>query len=153
MTEMQPETSKRIVVGVDGSEPSKVALRWADRIAGATAARIEAMIAWDYPPMYGGPSDLKRQPESEARNIVQNTLHEVFGPHPPPMVEACVRRGHPRDVLLSASDDAEMLIVGSRGHGGFVGLLLGSVSLACAEHARCPVLIVHGQADESISAR
>jgi nucleotide-binding universal stress UspA family protein len=144
MGEEQVEAPRRIVVGVDGSEPSKAALRWADRVAGATGAGIEAVIAWQYPPMYGGPTELRRQPETEASHIVQNTLHEVFGAHPPPMLEASVRRGHPRDVLLAASEDAEMLVVGSRGHGGFVGLLLGSVSMACAEHARCPVLVVHG---------
>jgi nucleotide-binding universal stress UspA family protein len=143
MSEQQLDAPKRIVVGVDGSEPSKAALRWAVPIAEASGARIEAVIAWDYPSTFPGPVYVDWRPDIDAEKMVQDTLDEVFGSQRPPELKAVVRRGPARNVLLDASAGAEMLVVGSRGHGGFVGLLLGSVSAACAEHAHCPVVIVH----------
>jgi nucleotide-binding universal stress UspA family protein len=142
----QPETEpRRIVVGVDGSAPSKAALRWAARIATATGAIIEAIIVWEFPQTYWGPVTLGDwRPDLDAGKVLQQTLDEVFGAQLPPGLQTMVAQGPTRDVLLSASDGAEMLVVGSRGHGGFVGLLLGSVSAACAEHAHCPVLVAHG---------
>jgi nucleotide-binding universal stress UspA family protein len=68
----------------------------------------------------------------------------VFGGRRPPGLRTDVREGNAARVLLEASEGARMLVVGSRGHGGFAGLLLGSVSAACAEHASCPVLVLHG---------
>lgn len=133
----------RIVVGVDGSPSSRTALRWAARIAEATGARIEATTTWDYPPTYGAPVDPSWRPDIDARTVLDDTLAAVFGDHRPPGLEAVVVHGQARIVLLNASEGAEMLVVGSRGHGGFAGLLLGSVSSACAEHAHCPVLVVH----------
>ena len=135
----------RIVVGVDGSAGSRGALRWAQRIADTTAATIEAVIAWELPRTYGWSVDLGDwQPSVEAEKNLQQALDETFGDHRPPGLRAIVTRGHAREVLLSASEGAQMLVLGSRGHGGFAGLLLGSVSAACAEHAHCPVLVVHG---------
>lgn len=143
----EPETGvKRIVVGVDGSAPSRAALRWAQLIAGATKATIQAVIAWEYPTSYGWAIDTDDwQPDADAEKVLEQTLDSVFGANRPPGLRAVVTRGHAREVLLSASNEAEMLVVGSRGHGGFAGLLLGSVSAACAEHAKCPVLVVHGE--------
>lgn len=140
-----PNATPRIVVGVDGSEPSKEALRWAARIAAATGADIEAVTAWDYPSNYGGPIVPDWRPDFDAAKIAQDALAEVFGAHRPAALQAVIRRGPARRVLLDASEGAEMLVVGSRGHGGFTGLLLGSVSAACSEHAHCPVLIVHAK--------
>lgn len=139
-----PARSGRVVVGVDGSEASKGALRWAERIGAATGATIEAVMAWDYPRTYGWAVDLGDwRPSEEAEKQLQRTLDETFGEHRPPGLHAVVTQGHAREVLLSASEGSEMLVVGSRGHGGFAGLLLGSVSAACTEHAHCPVLVVH----------
>ena len=136
----------RIVVGIDGSEPSKSALRWAARIAGATGHSIEAVTAWHYPQSYGWPVVMEDwRPDVDAEKVLQETLDEVFGPHRPPGLQAVVVEGAARDVLLTAGRGAEMLVVGSRGHGGFTGLLIGSVSAACAEHATCPVVVVHGE--------
>lgn len=139
----QAEASGRIVVGVDGSPSSIAALRWAARIAGATGACIEATTAWDYPPTYGAPVDPTWRPDLDARAILDGALEAVFGDHRPEGLDAVVIHGQARVVLLNASKGAQMLVVGSRGHGGFAGLLLGSVSSACAEHAHCPVLVVH----------
>lgn len=139
----------RIVVGVDGSAPSKAAVRWAARIAAATGATIEAIAAWHFPETYGWPVVMEDwRPDVDAEKLLQQTLDEVFGAQRPTGLQAVVTQGSARDVLLSASAGAEMLVVGSRGHGGFAGLLLGSVSAACAEHAQCPVLVVHGDTSQ-----
>ncbi len=136
----------RVVVGVDGSEGSKAALRWAARIAPVMNARIEAITAWEYPATYGLPANVEAwRPDLDAEQILHDTLEEVFGAGRPPGLQGIVRQGHPREVLLAASSGAQMLVLGSRGHGGFTGLLLGSVSAACAEHAHCAVLVAHGE--------
>jgi nucleotide-binding universal stress UspA family protein len=138
----------RIVVGVDGSPASVTALRWAQRIAAPTGATIEAVIVWNYPPDYGwavaGATAIDGwRPDLEAEKSLEIALDEAFLGHRPAGLAVSVRQGHARTVLLDAAVGAELLVVGSRGHGGFAGLLLGSVSAACAEHARCPVLVVH----------
>lgn len=136
-----------IVVGVDGSESSKIALRWAAKLAPALGATIDAVVAWEYPTMLGWEGGIPDwwQPDDDAKKILDETLNAVFGKTPPKGLVGSIHQGHPTNVLLDASRGAEMLIVGSRGHGGFAGLLLGSVSSTCAEHATCPVLVVHGE--------
>ena len=134
-----------MVVGIDGSEQSKTALRWAARMLPVVDGHLEAVIAWEYPTSYGWsmapPEDWR--PDLDADKVVQSVLDEVFGPDRPPGLAVKVRQGHPSTVLLEAAKDAAMLVVGSRGHGGFAGLRLGSVSTACVQHAHCPVLVVH----------
>ena len=145
----QQSSSRRVVVGVDGSEQSKAALRWARRIAVPLGARIQAVTAWDYPTMYGGPVYLEDfRPDLDAEKVLADTLDEVFPGERPEGLEALVRQGQPRQVLLQAAQGAEVLVVGSRGHGGVTGLLLGSVSAHCAEHAPCAVLVARGEPPE-----
>ena len=135
----------RIVVGIDGSAASVEALRWGLRIAPTIGASIEAVMAWDMPVMYGWnylPGDY--HPGREADKSLTETVDAVVGSNRPVGLELAVVQGNPAKVLLDRSRGAQMLIVGSRGHGGFAGLLLGSVSSNCAEHATCPVLVVHG---------
>lgn len=145
MGEQQREFG-RIVVGIDGSESSKGALRWAAKLAGATGDPIEAVTAWHFPQTYGWPVVTEDyRPDVDAAKVLQETLDEVFGPERPPGLQAVVAEGNAREVLLNACRGAGMLVVGSRGHGGFTGLLIGSVSAACAEHATCPVVVVHGE--------
>ena len=133
----------RVVVGVDGSESSKQALHWAARLAGADGSRIQAITAWDYPPSFNAPVDVNWRPDVDADTVLTETLDEVFGDDRPAGLEALVVHGPARTVLIEASRGAALLVVGSRGHGGFAGLLLGSVSSACSEHAHCPVLVLH----------
>ena len=76
--------------------------------------------------------------------MLTETVAEVFGPTPPEGMIMTVREGGAARALIEMSGGSQMLVVGSRGHGGFAGLLLGSVSAACAEHASCPVLVIHG---------
>lgn len=146
-TEIEKNIKSRIVVGVDGSESSKNALRWAMRLAPILGAKIDAIVAWEYPMALGmeGGIPVRWEPDENAKLILKASLESVFDPTLPIGLTGSIRQGHPTAVLLDASKDAEMLIVGSRGLGGFSGLLLGSVSSACAEHATCPVLVVHGE--------
>lgn len=147
MTEQpsRPDDQPRIVVGVDGSEQSAVALRHAVRLADALHARVEAVAAWHAPTNVGWgslPDDFR--PDQDAAACVEQVLQAVLGAERPASVTTRVVEGQPAAVLIGCSRDAQMLVVGSRGRGGFRGLLLGSVSSACAEHAACPVLVVHG---------
>jgi nucleotide-binding universal stress UspA family protein len=137
---------RRVVVGVDGSLHSEQALRWGAFFAGTIGGRVDAVTAWQYPTAYGwaAPPPTDWDPSRDMDGVVRDTVQKAFGGHPPVAIEILVREGGAAPVLLEACDGAVMLVVGSRGHGGFVGLLLGSVSASVAEHASCPVLIVHG---------
>jgi nucleotide-binding universal stress UspA family protein len=140
----------RIVVGVDGSEPSKLALRWAEFLAEVTGSDVQAVNAWQPVGTYGLagagwavlPNDWN--PAADSEKVLTQTVDDVFGADRPTNLTLSVVEGNPAQVLLAAGAEAAMIVVGSRGHGGFVGLLLGSVSAACSEHATCPVLVVHG---------
>jgi nucleotide-binding universal stress UspA family protein len=134
---------KPILVGVDGSSSSIDALRFAGRLSDALGHPIEAMTAWDYPAMAGYYVAAEWEPEQDAEDILDTAIDEAFPSGVPQGLVRAVRNGSPARVLVEASSRAEMLVVGSRGRGGFVGLLLGSVSATCAEHARCPVLVMH----------
>lgn len=146
---MNANTAKRpgskIVVGVDGSDSSKKALEWATRLAPLLEATITVVVAWEYPIAFGMEGALPRswQPDETARLILKDCLDSVFGENRPDGLQGNIAQGNAIHVLLDASQDAQMLILGSRGLGGFSGLLLGSVSTSCAEHAKCPVLVVH----------
>jgi nucleotide-binding universal stress UspA family protein len=135
----------RIVVGVDGSANSEQALRWAARLAADFGARLEAVSAWDFPASYGfGSVPQDWDPAGDMRKVLDETVRAVFGDHPPAGLQRQTREGGAASVLIEASQGATMLVVGSRGHGGFAGMLLGSVSANVAEHASCPVLVIHG---------
>ena len=134
-----------MIVGVDGSNSSIAALRYAAGLAPRLDLRVRALAVWNYPSfVYGGYyPELDWTPEDDAGRIVRRTAEEVFGEGTPEWFATRTRRGRPAEVLIDESSHAEMIVVGSRGHGGFAGLLLGSVSAAVAEHAHCPVLVVH----------
>jgi nucleotide-binding universal stress UspA family protein len=145
MVTQVPSAGARIVVGVDGSAQSKLALSWAVRIAAITGATIDAVTAWHFPMNSGwGYTPDAWNPEADATQCLTDSIDDAFGTERPTGLRLLVREGLPAKVLLDESRGATMLIVGSRGHGGFSGLLLGSVSASCAEHATCPVLVVHG---------
>jgi nucleotide-binding universal stress UspA family protein len=135
----------RIVVGVDGSDSSVLALRWAAHYAELLDATLEAVGAWEYPPTFGWAAIAPDwNPAEDVKKVLSDSSHAAFGDQVPAGTTFHVREGGAAMVLLEASHGATMLVVGSRGHGGFAGLLLGSVSANVAEHAPCPVLIVHG---------
>lgn len=135
----------RIVVGIDGSEQSKHALRWAAYLAETSHADLVAVGVWHLPAGYATvpiPDDWN--PREEIQTELTEAVEEVLGGTRPEHMQLLVREGNPARELLEESKGAAMLVVGSRGHGGFMGLLLGSVSASVAEHATCPVLVVHG---------
>ncbi len=141
----------RIVVGVDGSDQSKQALRWAGHLAHQYGARLEAISTWEFPVAYGWsavPTDWN--PQADTQKLLDETVDVVFGGERPKGMITRAIEGGAAARLLECSDGALMLVVGSRGHGGFAGLLLGSVSSSVAEHATCPVLVVHGDAPSAL---
>ncbi|MBL7495952.1 universal stress protein [Frankia sp. CNm7] len=141
---------RRIVAGTDGSEGSLDALRWAASEAELRGAELLVLLAWQ--PPYTGPY-LPAIPldagivEEAAREGLRQALTAVFGDSPPDGVRAEIRQGTAAKVLTDAGKEADLLVVGSRGHGGLVGALLGSVSTAVIHHATCPVLVVRRPAD------
>lgn len=134
---------KRIVVGIDGSESSMAALRWAIRQAKLTGCSLDAVTVWHYPTMYGmTPADGDIDFAGAAEETLTKALAEVSTLEPDVRVRPMVTEGQPADVLLRLAKGADLLVVGSRGHGGFASALLGSVGMYCVLHARCPVLIL-----------
>ena len=150
MSQPQESSGRRVVVGVDGSPSSEAALRWAVQFAEKTGAGVTAVCAWQYPAEFihgiTPPSSPEVwHPDADARQVLDDTVRTVLGERRPPGFETLACEGHPAQVLVEQSADAELLVVGSRGRGGFTGMLLGSVSSTCAAHARCPVLIIREQ--------
>jgi nucleotide-binding universal stress UspA family protein len=147
--DQEPAAAGRIVVGVDGSEPSEHALRWAQFIAQAAGSSLEVVAAWEPFPSFGWigagwePVPAGWNPPQDAEEILTAAIDKVLE-HRPAGLRLTVREGNAAKVLLEVSEGARMLVIGSRGHGGFTGLLLGSVSTACTAHATCPVLVLHG---------
>lgn len=142
----QKASTRRIVVGVDGSGPSKAALRWAARQAALVGGVVEAVTAWEYPSFYGwGPAGFDFGDNAGA--VLTQAIDEALGPDRRGEVRQVVVCGNPAAALLDASRGAELLVVGSRGHGGFTEALLGSVGQHVVQHAECPVVVIRGPAD------
>jgi nucleotide-binding universal stress UspA family protein len=136
---------QRIVVGVDGSDGSVLALRWAAHYAALLAGRLDVVMAWEYPTTFGWAAIAPDwDPAADVRRVLTDTARAAFGDETPAAMQFQIREGGAARVLIEECEGATMLVVGSRGHGGFAGLLLGSVSANVAEHAPCPVLIIHG---------
>jgi nucleotide-binding universal stress UspA family protein len=135
----------RIVVGVDGSENGLDALRWAIEEGELRHASVEAVLAWQYPN-----TGVEFMPYTDAgrfEDAARQTLSAALRVACPdrathPRVEQLVVQDSPARALVGAAKGADLLVVGSRGRGGFAGLLLGSVSAQCVHHAPCPVVVV-----------
>jgi nucleotide-binding universal stress UspA family protein len=143
---------RRIVVGVDGSPGSISALRWAIDEAGVRRTPLDVVLVFPYEHPAGEPWPLSLTPEytaerlEEARRDAEHELGALLKDHLPDDAKAEIRplvvAGHPAKRLLRLAEDADLLVVGSRGLGGFRGLVLGSVSMQCVQHATCPVVVV-----------
>ena len=132
-----------VVVGVDGSEGSARALRWAFEEARRRGARLQAVFAWSYLDQPEGRFDAAYG-EDDAGRQLDEALDAVAGDFDDVDVERVVVCDLAARALLDASRDADLLVVGSRGVGGFKGLLLGSVGQQVVQHAPCPVVVVPG---------
>ena len=138
---------KYVLVGVDGSSNSIKAVRAAIQQAAWRGIAVHAVSAWTYPAMYGmegaaysiEPSTL----EASALAVLEDALADAC---PDSTERASIQRfargGSPSEVLIEESKNAELLVVGARGHGGFLGLLLGSVASQVVKHSHCPVLVL-----------
>ncbi len=136
----------RIVVGVDGFEPSMAALRWAIHQARLTGAVVEAVTAWHVPVGTGwlSAADMPDYQE-DGRDVLCQAIAQMYAIDPDIQVCPRVVEGPAGQVLVDAAEGADLLVVGCRGHGGHVGAVLGSVSQFCAHHAPCPVVIMRGK--------
>jgi nucleotide-binding universal stress UspA family protein len=146
MPRRHAEADHRIVAGVDGSASSLEALRWAIRQAELTGSSVDAVIAWQPPAGTGLEWGVAMVDDTDYAELAAKTLADAIGtvadPASPVRVRPVVGKGNAAQVLLDVSADADLLVVGSRGHGGFASALLGSVSLHCTHHARCPVVVI-----------
>lgn len=134
-----------IVVGVDGSDASVNALRWALDEARLRSARVRVVLAWSYPQVstYHEAKHVLGAPfAEEAAAILEQIVGVTAAAAEGVEIEKKVVEGEAAPALIEAARNASMLVVGSRGLGGFSGLLLGSVSQQCAHHATCPLVIV-----------
>jgi nucleotide-binding universal stress UspA family protein len=127
-----------LIVGVDGSDQSRSALRWAASIAAALPVKLRAIEVWGG----GDPYAAEEVGEKVRRELAEYTTSALQGLTSEPEVEFEALRGSPAQVLLNRVTAESGLVLGSRGRGGFLGLLLGSVSRACIEHAPCPVAVI-----------
>jgi nucleotide-binding universal stress UspA family protein len=140
-------TWRTVLVGVDGSPSSRVALTWAAAEAAEHQADLVVVNVWEHtlPPPTGSVSVSERYvpdpSQRTAEDLVQE-IKEVLGEDPPVQVQPKVKQGNPAQVLIELSAEADLLVVGTRGHGGFRGLVLGSVSQHVAAYAKCSVAVV-----------
>jgi nucleotide-binding universal stress UspA family protein len=146
-----------IVVGWDGSAPSQRAVAWAAEEAAARAAVLEVVVGWQVTTLHSAvPHDLGYVPPlsayeelaaTEAQAGAQIAVELSAGRLAPDGVTAHAVHRAPAAALLQAAEEADLVVVGSRGRGGFSGLVLGSVSDQVSRHARCPVVVVRGATD------
>ena len=138
---------KIIVVGVDGSAGSRRALTWAAAEAASHGSDLVVVNVWEHTllPPAGSVSVSEHyvpDPSQRTADDLLQVIKEELGEEPPVPVQPIVKQGRPAKVLIDESAEADMLVVGPRGHGGFAGLVLGSVSQHVAAYAKCPVVVV-----------
>ena len=143
MTNQAGQTRQRtVVVGIDGSECSTEALEWAASYAQATGTPVRAVAVWSDPTPYefdvgGGAWDR----EGACRKTAENQVTSVAARHPGLEIDLDVVNGRAAQVLVDASENAALLVVGTRGHGAFADLMIGSTSTHCVHAAHCPVVV------------
>lgn len=135
---------KELVVGVDGSDHSRAALRWAAAAAQVASVPVRAVQAWTHPRSSVVPGGPDAAPATEMDERTERDIAalaaDVLGPSS--AVKSQALRGPAAGAIMQAVTAGSVLVLGSRGRGGFAGLLLGSVSQECVEYAPCPVVVV-----------
>ena len=140
---------RKILVGIDGSPASRTALEWAADEASRHGSELVLLTAYLAPPPPPAPGTVSPHEAASssaaaaetAKELLMETVQYVIGDDPPFLVQPRVIEGNAAKLLIDLSEDADVLVVGSRGHGGFAGLLLGSVSQNVAAHAKCTVVV------------
>jgi nucleotide-binding universal stress UspA family protein len=147
-TNQVPSGAGRIIVGVDGSESAQAALEWAVRQAKLTGAGIDAAVSWSIPAnaAAAGPLPESYDPAGDAATALTEAIAPVRAANPDVDLRTVELEGPAGPGLVDYGEAAQLLVVGSRGHGVVAGLLLGSVSEYCVSHAKCPVVVVRGPA-------
>ncbi|GAA4753932.1 universal stress protein [Modestobacter marinus] len=139
-----PAPRPTIVVGVDGSASATQALRWALRQAELTGGDLHVVSVWHLPTTAGWETVLDAIDWAANARLALDTALADAAPDGAPHVHRHVVEGHASRALVEAAADADLLVVGNRGRGGFSGMLMGSVGLHVLAHAPCPVVVVHG---------
>jgi nucleotide-binding universal stress UspA family protein len=138
---------RRIVVGVDSSDNAARAATWAAGEAAERGLRLHLVHALDLPsslgPLLDGP-EYDRAQRATGQELLDRLSHKLREQHPDLVVETEISTLDPAGALVDLSNQARFVVTGTRGHGGFAGLLLGSVSLKVAAHAHCPTVVVRG---------
>jgi nucleotide-binding universal stress UspA family protein len=150
---MDAKTAHRIVVGIDGSEASRHALRWAANEAHVRDVELEVVGVWSFPmyldPMGGAHPlpDLLERSEERERTLLDDEIAYVLGATPAVPIKITLRCGSTAPALLEEAKGSDLLVVGSRGRGGFFSMLLGSTAMHCVQHASVPVAVVRPPRD------
>jgi len=131
----------KVVVGIDGSADSDAALRWALAEAEAHDGEVVAVYAWQMPFVSNPAAFDRAELEQDGKDFLVDRV-SVVAPKPRVPLTTLVAEGDPAESLVSASRDADLLVIGSRGRSTFLGAYLGGVSLRCVVAARCPVTLV-----------
>jgi len=138
-----PGAERRIVVGVDGSPPSERALDWAVAEVRRTGAALHLVSAWTFPMALGYAfTTTVHQVQQSAQDVIDRAMAHVGEVAGDVTVTGETSEQAPAPALIAAAKGADLLVVGSRGLGGFQGLLIGSVSQYCTRHATCSVVVV-----------
>ncbi len=139
---------RRLVVGMDGSPHAQAALEWVATLAEATGQPVEVIATWEWPTGFGANlvATADYDPHADAEALVADAVRSARTRHPRVTFVPLVERGRPSTVLVDASSGADLLALGSRGHGELSGVLIGSVTEHCVAHAHCPVLVVRNGA-------
>lgn len=140
----------KIVVGVDGSPSANAATEWAAQEADLRQAKLELVHAWNYPNLgYGGYVAVLEDFEKDAGAVLEEVATAVKKAHPQLELISSLVQGPTAQSIIEKAKEADMVVVGSRGKGGFTGLLLGSVGQQLVHHCPAPVVIIHLPASES----
>lgn len=151
---MPMNSSQRIIVGIDGSEYSPAALKFAGRIAAALNAPIDVVTCLGFSDFYlvahfptGDPA-ISARLEEVAERLMEQAIERAYGQDRPQGLSTAVKIGPSAKILVEESRNAQLLVVGRRGRGGLLGQMMGSVSAACTAHAHCPVLVVPADSED-----
>ena len=141
---MQITQFNKIVVGVDGSPSSNAALEWAAQEAELRGSTLELIHAWNYPNLgYGGYVAVLEDFEKDAAALLDEVVASVRKNYPSLKLVSSLIQGPTAQTIMDRAKEADMVVVGSRGRGGFSGLLLGSVGQQLVHHCPAPVVIIH----------